>query len=269
MVYDLHNDLLTSGLPQDETLFKARNFPVRGILFAVWTTELLSAENAVLRAGQFVERLPYPAAVGIEDCGFLKNKSLEMFANVPIRYASLTWNADNGLAGGAMSDGRLSGEGRRLLQEMIASNIAVDLAHLNERSFYDVVDFCAGRARLLCTHTALAGRMKHPRNLTDLQIKTLIAAGGIVGLAAVRSFLSREMPDALTYAEHIVDYAETFGVGSLAIGTDMYGTAPLEGLEHYGKFTDMRERLGKYLTQKQIDKIFYKNAETYFLQEPT
>ena len=85
-----------------------------------------------------------------------------------------------------------------------------------------------------------------------------------MGLAAVRAFLNRDEADAAAYAAHIVEYAETFGARTLAIGTDFYGAPPLAGLEGYDKFANLRERLSRHLTSRQIDAILYGNAEKFF-----
>lgn len=126
----------------------------------------------------------------------------------------------------------------------------------------------SGRVRLVPVEKRPHRRKPHDaagRNeRLDLQIKTLVSAGGIVGLAAVRAFLNRDEADAAAYAAHIVEYAETFGARTLAIGTDFYGAPPLAGLEGYDKFANLRERLSRHLTSRQIDAILYGNAEKFF-----
>lgn len=264
MVYDLHNDLPTAGTDERGMRAAACGYAVRGLIFAVWTTDAASPTEAAARAVRLTDGLPYPAGIGIEDCGFMARDGFDLLDIPRLRYCSLTWNGDNAFAGGALGSGRLTAAGRRLIEALIARGVALDLAHLNEKSFYDAIDCCGGRARLLCSHTALKRLMKHPRNLTDLQIKTLVSAGGIVGLAAVRAFLNRDEADIAAYAAHIVEYAETFGAASLAIGTDFYGAPPLAGLEGYEQFINLRERLSRHLTSRQIDAILYGNAEKFF-----
>lgn len=267
MVYDLHNDLPTSGLNGKEALYRAKNFPVRGAVLAVWTTATDVPETVVARARRWLDELPYSASLGIEDCGFLAGKSVDVL-NGPVRYVSLTWNEDNRLAGGALGTGRLTGEGRRLIDEFTAAGTCIDLAHLNERSFYDVIDYCGGRAKLLCSHTALRSLNPHPRNLTDLQIRALTAAGGIVGLAAVESFIACGRHTGIdAYVKHLLTCADTFGADAPAIGTDFYGTEPIRGLEFYCRFADVRKRLEPHLKPQTIDKILYKNAEKFFSRE--
>lgn len=245
--------------------FSAGNFTARGVIFAVWTTECRSPESATVRAARLTGgALPYRAGLAVEDCGFMAEAGFGTLDLPQLKYCSLTWNYDNAFAGGADGTGRLTQAGRRLIDSICSHGVAVDTAHLNEKSFYDVIDYCGGRARIINSHTALARLMKHPRNLTDGQVKAIIRAGGIIGLAAVRAFLNRDDADVKAYASHIVEYVETFGAESLAVGTDFYGTAPLDGLESYSKFTEVRELLNRSLTSKQIDAVFYGNAEKFF-----
>ena len=61
-----------------------------------------------------------------------------------------------------------------------------------------------------------------------------------------------------------MEYGETFGGRTLEIGKDFYGAPPLAGLEGYDKFANLRERLSRHLTSRQIDAILYGNAEKFF-----
>ncbi|MCL2822123.1 MAG: dipeptidase [Firmicutes bacterium] len=69
------------------------------------------------------------------------NFTLKQIRDFDPIYASLTWNDQNGLAGGACSDGGLEVKGKRVIDFLVENGIAVDLAHLNRESFFAVLEY--------------------------------------------------------------------------------------------------------------------------------
>ena len=99
---------------------------------------------------------------------------------------SLTWNYENGLAGGCFSETGLTRRGERAVAMLGERGIALDCAHLNIRSFCDVLDF---PAEIVNTHTCMYALHPHPRNIKDWQIREIAERGGLVGVTFVGKFL--------------------------------------------------------------------------------
>ncbi len=106
--------------------------------------------------------------------------------------------------------------------------MVVDLAHLNARGIDDCL--AALRQPFVVSHSACRALVDHPRNLGDTQLRRIADAGGIVGLAAGRSFLGPGGLDAfVAHAEHLSNVA---GEDTPAIGSDWDGAIiPVPGME--------------------------------------
>lgn len=67
---------------------------------------------------------------------------LDRFYDFGVRHAMLTWNEENLLASGAKGDPThgLTAFGRQVVQRMEEKRMIVDVSHLNDRSFWDVMD---------------------------------------------------------------------------------------------------------------------------------
>ncbi len=155
-------------------------------------------------------------------CGSLSN--LQFFYELGVRAVTLTWNGDNDIAGGVMgtSGDGLSAFGRDVVREMNRLGVMVDVSHLSEKSFWDVLD-CA-LLPPMASHSNAKAICGHPRNLTDEQIRALSEAGGVIGLNLYPVFLQEEgratLEDCLHHIEHI---AAVGGENCLGLGSDFDG----------------------------------------------
>lgn len=251
MIFDLHNDILTSCLTKAEKISALTQSSQRlsGIVCALWTTK-----SSSLPVPDF--KIPKRTYFAIEDMTFFDFALSEQLLSLSPLYCGLTWNYDNEYAGGALGSGRLTARGKRLVAFLNNNKIAVDTAHLNEKSFYDVV---SQSGKVLNSHTSLYALKKHERNLNARQIRLLIERDGIVGLTPVAKFCD-------DYFAAIDSFAQNYGVDNLAIGTDFFGADDFAGgYSSYDKLFSLFERLlvGGY-SESDINKIFSKNAIRFF-----
>ena len=126
---------------------------------------------------------------------------------------------------GGFAARELTDTGRDAVRAMNARRLFVDLAHLHERAFWDVVAVHDRTQPLIDTHTGVAGVTPHWRNLTDAQVKAVADTGGVVGIIFAEEFLRR--PDGprdaamiVEHAEHVIDVA---GEDVVALGSDYDG----------------------------------------------
>ncbi|MDQ7819428.1 MAG: dipeptidase [Armatimonadota bacterium] len=147
-----------------------------------------------------------------------------------VRMMSLTWNASNGLADGALESrhGGLTPLGRRVLERMQAVGMVVDVSHLSERSFWDVLE--ATRGPVVATHSNAAGLVPHPRNLTDAQLRAIAGRGGVIGVNFYPAFTGGASLDrVLDHLEYLIHVA---GPDHVALGSDFDGFSDaVAGLE--------------------------------------
>lgn len=82
-------------------------------------------------------------------------------------------------AWGTMTDGGITDLGRELLKEMETLNMILDVTHLTDRGFEEVIDQYKGP--VWASHHNVRKLVPNQRQLTDDQIKKIIARGGVIG----------------------------------------------------------------------------------------
>jgi len=122
----------------------------------------------------------------------------------------------------------LTAAGRRLVRACNQLGILVDVSHLNEVGFWDVVE--ASNAPIVATHSNAHALCASSRNLTDEQLDAIGAAGGVVGVNFAIGFLRADggYDPATPLAEivrHIRYIAGRIGVDHVAFGSDFEGAA--------------------------------------------
>ena len=258
MLFDLHNDLITSGLDASGMREAAKGYShaLRGAVLVFWSSKSTGLPpQADMPKGKNLY-------FAVEDLYFFTpDNDDELLRYSPV-YCSLTWNYDNALAGGAYGDGGLTELGRETVEFLNKNKIAVDAAHLNRKSFYEVAERAE---RFIDSHTFISDLFKHPRNISFSMIDIIVRGGGLVGLTPVRSFMGNNA-DLNSYVRGIDVFLQRFGDDNLCIGTDFNGSVdfPYE-LKSYDGFRQVEEYLLKSgYSNKTVDKIFYKNAVKFF-----
>jgi membrane dipeptidase len=136
-----------------------------------------------------------------------------------LRSIGLTWNAPNGLADGCGEPrgGGLTALGKEVVREANRLGIVVDLSHLSDRATRDVLEVAS--APPMASHSNARAVHDNPRNLTDADIRAIVARGGIVGICAYPPMLSdgdASLEDMVRQIDHICELVgpEAIGVGA-------------------------------------------------------
>ena len=178
-----------------------------------------------------------------------------------IKFLTLTWNGENLIAGGAKSDKDLTDFGKDVIKEMNKIGMAVDVSHLNDKSFYSVIDKAD---KVLASHSNCRSICEHKRNLTDEQIKLLAEKGGIIGLNFYPEFLGKNFYDNIY--KNIYHLCEMGMEDNIAIGSDFDGAKMPDDMKNISKIPDLYLNLKeKGLKKDLLCKIFYKNANVFLL----
>lgn len=189
-------------------------------------------------------------------------EDLDRLAALGVRLGTLTWNEENRFAAGAAQDPakRLTGPGRQTVRRMEALGMTVDVSHLNDAGFWDVMR-TAGRP-VVASHSNCRRLCGVPRNLTDEQLRAIRDSGGVVGLNAHYKFVHEdpERQTAETLALHAAHMAEVMGIRHVACGFDFCefmgpGNDAAKGLEDCGRaaaFLDCLERLGMSAAERNM-----------------
>ncbi len=174
---------------------------------------------------------------------------------------TLTWNGQNALAGGTLSDGELTALGGRAIERLNRLGMGCDLSHLNDRSFYAAVE----KAEYpLATHSNCRALKAHPRNLTDEQLCLIGEKNGLIGLCFYPAFLGDGDPCDLIF-RHLVHLCELGLENHVAVGSDFDGAVMHESLDCLSKVPSLYEALHqKGLPEDFLRKFFFENAKNYF-----
>ena len=150
-----------------------------------------------------------------------------------VRILGLSWNNDNHFAGRSLgADRGLSELGKEAVRIINKMPLALDGAHLSEKSLADVLNL--SEKPLIVSHADSRRLCNHPRNLSDDYLREIAEIGGAVGVTFVREFLCEEPVKAniVSIAEHIYHMVDVMGIEHVGIGSDFDGVdAPVEGLE--------------------------------------
>ena len=177
---------------------------------------------------------------------------------------TLTWNGENELGSGNVTDRGLTDFGRAAVREMERCGILVDVSHLNDAGLEDV--FETAEKPFVATHSNARAICAHKRNLTDAQVKEMVRRGCLIGLNYYGVFL-RDDGNVRSFDDLYRHIAHFFALGAqkdLALGSDFDGadlpeclSSPEKIAEAYGYL------LSRGLTQQEIDGIFYDNARAF------
>jgi len=192
---------------------------------------------------------------------------LEMLYDEGIRLATLTWNYSNHLAGGVLGEGGLSAFGKKVVRKMNESGIIVDVSHLNDESFWDVME--VSKKTVIASHSNSRTVCNNKRNLTDEQFFAIKKNGGVVGINLYPLFLSGEKTAEISdIIKHIEYFLSLGGENNISLGADFDGIdvmpQNMEGAWDIYKLFDEMLRLG--YGEKIINKLSCTNMER-ILQE--
>jgi membrane dipeptidase len=142
-----------------------------------------------------------PAIEGGEALGDTA-KTIAQVKQQGIVYITLAWG-DNSLTGSAFGENRgLSGIGLEIMSEMNSHSILVDVSHMSDAAFEDVVKY--SNRMFIASHSNCRSLCNIKRNLTDDQIREIASRGGVIGINFSAAFLNEEVRKfQLPYGEKI------------------------------------------------------------------
>jgi len=194
------------------------------------------------------------------DCLGGSIRILRNLFNLGIRCLTLTWNNRNELGDGCGEEPHGSGLsqfGKNVVKEMNNLGMLVDVSHLAEKGFWDVLD-TTGKP-IIASHSCCKSICNHPRNLSDLQLKALAQNDGLIGINFYPPFL-KDKPQEVTIddiVKHIVYASEVMGPEHVGLGSDFDGIDQVpQGLEDVSKLPFLIEKLERVgFSSKEIANI--------------
>jgi membrane dipeptidase len=160
--------------------------------------------------------------------------TLSVLYQAGLRSLGLVWSRSNAFGHGVPfkfpgspdTGPGLTGAGRELVKACNRLGIVVDVSHLNEKGFWDVVE--VSDAPIVATHSGAYTCSNSTRNLTDKQLDALAERDGVAGVNFHVGFLRADgKADPAASLTEIVRHARyiagRIGVDHVALGSDFDG----------------------------------------------
>lgn len=190
---------------------------------------------------------------------------VKIISDAGVKALTLVWNGENEIGSGNTTDKGLTDFGKSLIPELEKHNIIIDVSHLNDNGFYDLLKLA--KKPFIASHSNARSVCSHKRNLKDDQIKEIVRRNGIIGLNYFVKFIRddgfvKSLDD--LYA-HIYHFLELGAEKHLALGSDFDGAILPEFLDSVEKSFDIYDYLIKRgLSNEIADGIMFKNAYEFF-----
>ena len=153
---------------------------------------------------------------------------LRIFYELGVRGLGLVWSRRNYVGDGAFFTTKKSGQrsgissfGIQLIEEAEKLGMFIDVSHLNDEGFWDVIDIT--NQPVIASHSNCRSLASSMRNLTDVQIEAIARKNGVIGMNSINKFVRDEdegidVSQLVDHLDHIVSIA---GVEHVGIGFDL------------------------------------------------
>ncbi|WIV20853.1 dipeptidase [Paenibacillus polygoni] len=193
---------------------------------------------------------------------------LDLIYDKGVRFIGVTWNYANWAADGILEErnGGFTYKGNLFIKKCNEIGLIVDVSHLSEAGFWELADLT--ERPVIASHSNARTICPNPRNLTDDQIRAIIALNGRIGMTFVPWFVKQEekvtKADLLQHIDHVCSLG---GADHIMFGSDFDGIHQwIEGLEHPGKYPDLVELLQKHYSETIVRQFMYDNVLSFLCE---
>lgn len=136
--------------------------------------------------------------IGIEN-GYAIGRDLaeiETFYNLGARYITLCHVENNDICDSSndtTEHNGLSEFGRTVVREMNRLGMLVDLSHVSDKAFYDVLEI--SNVPIIISHSCARAVCDNPRNLSDEMLLALAKNGGVIQVATYTEYVKTPAPN--------------------------------------------------------------------------
>lgn len=208
--------------------------------------------------------------VVFDDLAMLRN-----YYRLGVRMIALTWNYPNGVGFPNISmseknirrldtENGLTAFGISYVKEMERLGMIIDVSHLSDKGFYDVLDNTS--KPFVASHSNARSVCNVARNLNDDMIVKLYRRGGVMGINFCGDFLSEEaeshnpsrIKDMIAHIKYIKKIA---GIECVGLGTDFDGISSELEIKDASMMPDLASALLQSgFNEEEVAKIFYQNV---------
>ncbi|MDD5935097.1 MAG: dipeptidase [Clostridiales bacterium] len=221
------------------------------------------------------------AMLTVEEGGAIQGSlvNLRNLYRLGVRMMTLTWNYKNEIGypncltpegvkvtyGQSNTTNGLTEFGLELVEEMNRIGMIIDVSHMSDAGFYDVVKY--SKQPFVASHSNARSICPHVRNMTDDMIRTLSEHGGVMGLNYEGEFLREVTKGQPLYSKldimvaHVKHIINVGGYESLGLGSDFDGINTPQDLKDASCLPMLAQALEDAgLKNQEIEAIFHKNV---------
>ena len=202
--------------------------------------------------------------LGIEGAHALDGEieNIDRLYDAGVRMVGLQHFFDNRLGGSlhGMSHAGLTDFGRAVVQRAQARQMIIDVAHSSPAVVEDVLDMST--RPIVVSHTGVYGACASARNISDVQMQRIAAAGGLIAMGYWEGAICEATPAGIVRA---IRYAiDLVGVNHVALGSDYDGaiTAPFDTSE---LVILTQEMIDQGFTETEIAQVMGENTRRFLL----
>ncbi|GAA0345415.1 dipeptidase [Bacillus carboniphilus] len=169
---------------------------------------------------------------------------LRVFYELGVRNLGLVWSRRNAVADGSFfyptkegKKGGISSFGVKVIEEAERLGITIDVSHLNDEGFWDVIQFAS--KPVIASHSNARALCSTMRNLTDDQIKAIAATNGCIGVNAASLLVGND--DESSTIEQFINHVDHL--------------VTVAGIEHVGLGLDLCEDFMKYVSLDDLQSM--------------
>lgn len=123
---------------------------------------------------------------------------IQEFYNLGMRYITLSHSGNNDICDSSTDragpeHGGLSEFGREVIAEMNRLGVIVDVSHISDAAFFDVV--ATSKAPVIASHSSVRALCENPRNLSDEMLLALKDNGGVIQICILSAYLVPPSPN--------------------------------------------------------------------------
>ena len=161
--------------------------------------------------------------------------------------------------------GGLTDFGKNVVKEMDRLGMIIDVSHLSEVGFWDVVK--GSKKPFVASHSNSKTVWNHPRNLTDEQFGVFVERQGLVGINFYPVFLNGSFDtDVEKVLDHIDHFLNLGGDTVIAMGSDFDGAKMPEHIDGIQDVKYLYHLIVKRYGTTRAEQFFYENAYRFFTQ---
>ena len=188
-------------------------------------------------------------------------KNVKKYKDMGVQYMTLSHSYDNDICNSSSNTADaskgLTPFGRKVVKEMNKVGMMIDVSHVSEGTFWDVMKF--SKDPVFASHSSVRALCDHDRNLTDDQLRALAKNGGVIQICIYGGYLNENekeasVDDVVRHIDHAVKVA---GIDHVGIGSDFDGGGGVLGCKGDNDMINITVKLiEKGYSEEDIRKIW-------------